>query len=210
MPPPMPPLLPSPIHPTTAAEDPRAGTSATAARPATGHAATRPAAPRAPEPCSPWRWRHGAERGMVVLDAPCPRCDQRRPLPGGTDRPALTSPEHAAEVLVPQVAGADRERCVAALLDTKHRLLEVAVVSIGSLDHTFMAPREVFRDGLLANAAALVLAHNHPSGDPEPSRDDEAVTRRLVRAGELIGIELLDHLVVGGQRWVSLARRGVV
>jgi DNA repair protein RadC len=86
----------------------------------------------------------------------------------------------------------------------------VATISVGSIDHTFMAPREVFRDALLANASAVVLAHNHPSGDPEPSRDDELVTRRLVRAGELVGVEVLDHLVVGGERWVSLARRGVV
>jgi DNA repair protein RadC len=137
-------------------------------------------------------------------------CSARWQLPGAPDRPALTSPEAAAEVLVAELAGLDRERCLAALLDTKHRLLEVATVSIGSLDHTFMAPREVFRDALLANAAAVVLAHNHPSGDPEPSRDDEQVTRRLVRAGELIGVEVLDHLVVGGHRWVSLARRGAV
>jgi DNA repair protein RadC len=68
----------------------------------------------------------------------------------------------------------------------------------------------VFRDALLANAAAIVLAHNHPSGDPEPSRDDELVTRRLVRAGELVGVDVLDHLVVAGERWISLARRGVV
>jgi len=195
------------MHPTIAAEDPRTATGA-ATLSTTPAAATLPTATRPPEPRSPWRWRHGAEHGMVLLDTPCPGCDRTRLLPGGLDRVEITSPERAAELLVPQVAGADRERCVAALVDTKHRLLEVAVVSIGSLDHTFMAPREVFRDALLANAAALVLAHNHPSGDPEPSRDDEAVTRRLARAGELIGVELLDHLVVGGQRWVSLARRG--
>jgi len=135
--------------------------------------------------------------------------DRWRPT-GGAERPSLTSPEAAAAVLAPEFAGADRERCVAALLDTKHRLLAVVTVSIGSLDHTFMAPREVFRDALLANAAAMVLAHNHPSGDPEPSRDDELLTRRLVRAGELIGVEVLDHLVVAAQGWVSLARRGVV
>lgn len=189
---------------TTAAEDARSATE-TPTLPAT---APWPSTARPSEPCSPWRWRHGREDGRILLDAPCPSCDRSRPVPEGRDRVAITSPERAAELLVPQVASADRERCVAALLDTKHRLLEVAVVSIGSLDHTFMAPREVFRDALLANAAALVLAHNHPSGDPEPSRDDEAVTRRLGRAGELIGVELLDHLVVGGERWVSLARRG--
>lgn len=156
---------------------------------------------------------HGPATGQVALAAPlgCSGgCADRwaAPHPGG--RAVLTSPEAAAEVLVPGLAGADRERCLSAVLDTKHRLLAVVTVSVGSLDRTFMSPREVFRDALLHNAAALVLAHNHPSGDPEPSRDDEQVTRRLVRAGELVGIQVLDHLVVGGTRWVSLARRGVV
>lgn len=122
----------------------------------------------------------------------------------------VSSPELAAEVLVPLLADRDRERCVAALLDTKHRVLDTVTVSIGSLDRTFMAPREILRDALLANAAAIVVAHNHPSGDPEPSADDERVTRRLVSAGRTVGVEVLDHLVVGGDRWVSLARRGLV
>jgi DNA repair protein RadC len=159
-------------------------------------------------------YQRGPATGAVAGTAPvaCPHraCHDRWHPGAGRDRPALTSPEAAAAVLATELAGADRERCVAALLDTKHRLLAVVTVSIGSLDHTFMAPREVFRDALLANAAAMVLAHNHPSGDPEPSRDDELLTRRLVRAGELIGVEVLDHLVVAGQEWVSLARRGVV
>ncbi len=159
---------------------------------------------------SPPAWGEGPADGSVA-PAGCGACDRlafRPSLP--RDRPEVVSPESAAQLVVPGFAGADRERCLAALLDTKHRLLNLAVVSVGSLDHTFMAPREVFRDALLANAAAIVLAHNHPSGDPEPSRDDEHVTRRLVRAGELVGVEVLDHLVVAGERWVSLARRGVV
>ncbi len=159
-------------------------------------------------------FRQGADTGRTSppgdLGCAHPACSDRWWAAGDAVRAEVTSPESAAEILVPALLGADRERCVAALVDTKHRLLRTATVSIGSLDHTFMAPREVFRDALLANAAALVLAHNHPSGDPEPSRDDEQVTRRLVRAGELIGVEVLDHLVVGGTRWVSLARRGVV
>ena len=73
-----------------------------------------------------------------------------------------------------------------------------------------MTPHGIFRDALIGNAAALILAHNHPSGDPEPSRDDERVTRRLAEAGRLLGVEVLDHLVVGGGSWVSLARRGLV
>ncbi len=134
----------------------------------------------------------------------CPTCE---PASVG-ERPEITSPEQAAAVLLSLLVERDREHCVALLLDTRHRLLDTVTVSVGSIDHTFMSPREVFRDALLGNAAAVVLGHNHPSGDPEPSADDEAVTRRLARAGDLIGVTLLDHLVVGEGRWVSLARRG--
>ena len=159
---------------------------------------------------APRAWRDGPTRGVLRHDG-CAACDRVAFHPEDpADRAELVSPESAAALLVPSFVGADRERCLAALVDTKHRLLRVVVVSVGSLDHTFMAPREVFRDALLANAAAMVLAHNHPSGDPEPSRDDELVTRRLVRDGELVGVEVLDHLVVAGGRWISLARRGVV
>jgi DNA repair protein RadC len=73
-----------------------------------------------------------------------------------------------------------------------------------------MSPREVFRDALLRDASAIIIAHNHPSGDASPSRDDEAVTRRLGHAGDLVGVEVLDHLVIGHQRWTSLARSGVL
>lgn len=169
-----------------------------------------PAASLHPAPLA--GFTRGPSEGREPLPAgvACAACDRVVYRPGELDRVEVTSPEVAARVLVPRLAGSDRERCVAALLDTKHRLLEVVLVSVGSLDHTFMAPREVYRDALLANAAALVLAHDHPSGDPTPSRDDELLTRRLVRAGELVGVELLDHLVVGGERWVSLARRGTL
>jgi len=156
-------------------------------------------------------WTTGPAEGFATSHAPCVACAHRAFLPEPIGiRSEVDSPEAAAEILLPRFLGADRERCIAALLDTKHRLLEVATVSVGSVDHTFMGPREVFRDALLANASAIVLAHNHPSGDPEPSGDDQRVTARLVRAGELVGVEVLDHLVVGGPRWVSLARRGHV
>lgn len=153
-------------------------------------------------------WASGPSVGPADHD-PCPRCVEhgRHFAPVG-DRPRITDPGRAADLLVPLLAGADRERCVALLLDTKHGVLARTTVSIGSVDHTFMAPREVYRDALLGNASAVVVAHNHPSGDPEPSRDDEAVTRRLAAAGDLLGVTLLDHLVIAGGRWVSLARRG--
>lgn len=147
----------------------------------------------------------GASVPFAVGDGPCPVCAP----PPGDARAAITSPEAAAAQLLPVLTGNDRERCVALLLDTRHRLVERRTVSIGTIDHTFMSPREIFRDALLANASAIVLGHNHPSGDPEPSVDDEQVTRRVAEVGTQLGIPLLDHLVVG-DGWVSLARRGVV
>ncbi len=159
------------------------------------------------------RWDEGPASGTAagIGASACAACDRLAfVVVDPWQRREVTSPDAAADILAPRFVGADRERCVVALLDTKHRLLDVAVVSIGSLDHTFMSPREILRDALVANAAAIVVAHNHPSGDPEPSPDDEQVTRRLVRAGELVGVDVLDHLVVAGERWVSLARRGVV
>lgn len=137
-------------------------------------------------------------------------CGQRFAPAPPDERPSVESPEAAMVVLGPHLHGRDREHCVAALLDTKHRLLTVALVSIGTIDHTFMSPREILREALLANAAAIVVAHNHPSGDAEPSKDDEAVTRRLSKAAEVVGIELLDHLVVADGQWTSLARRGFI
>ena len=144
----------------------------------------------------------------------CPHCageQSRIYRPGAPhERLEVTSPEAAAEILLPMLQDLDREHCVTLNLDTKHRLLATTTVSIGSIDHTFMSPREVFRDALLRGASAIVIAHNHPSGDAEPSRDDELVTRRIGRAGDLVGIDVRDHMVVGHERWTSLARRGVL
>jgi DNA repair protein RadC len=144
----------------------------------------------------------------------CPHCageQSRIYRPGAPhERLEVTSPEAAAEILLPLLQDLDREHCITLNLDTKHRLLATTTVSIGSVDHTFMSPREVFRDALLRGASAIVIAHNHPSGDAEPSRDDELITRRISRAGDIVGIEVLDHVVIGQQRWVSLARRGAL
>ena len=126
----------------------------------------------------------------------------------------LEAPESAFQLLRDDVPWEpDRESSWLVLVDTKHRVLRAEMVSMGSLDQTFMSPREILRTVLASEAAAFIVAHNHPSGDPEPSKDDLAVTRRLVRASKEVGVELLDHLVLGApvtEAWVSLARRGVV
>jgi DNA repair protein RadC len=154
----------------------------------------------------------GRDHGPLPTTPACPTCVGPRlfrPAPA-RERMSITSPEAAVDVIAPLLRDRDREHCVAALLDTKHRLIDVPTISVGSIDHTFMSPREVFRDALLANASAVVVAHNHPSGDPEPSIDDEKITKRLVAAGQVVGIDVLDHVVIAGGAWVSLARRGQV
>jgi DNA repair protein RadC len=127
-----------------------------------------------------------------------------------TDRPQVTTPEDAAALVLPLLQGRDRELCVLVALDTKHRLVGVSTVSVGTADHTFMGPREIFRDALCSGATAVFVAHNHPSGDSTPSADDRLITRRLASAGSLLGIEFLDHLVIGDPGWTSLARLGVL
>jgi DNA repair protein RadC len=96
----------------------------------------------------------------------------------------------------------------AVLLDTKHRVIRTAVVAIGTLNSTVVEPRDVFREAMLGLAAAIVVFHNHPSGDPSPSPDDIALTRRLAAVGELIGIPVVDHLVLGDARYCSLKEMG--
>ena len=99
----------------------------------------------------------------------------------------------------------DREMFVALLLDGKNSVLGFNVVSIGSLTAALVHPREVFKPAILANAAALILVHSHPSGDPEPSAEDKAITERLRQAGELMGIKILDHVVIGDGRFSSFS-----
>lgn len=148
------------------------------------------------------------------MNATCSICkpDPSRAFRPGppAGRPQVNRPEDAAALVVPMLAARDREHCVLVALDTRHRLLAVTTSSVGTVDHTFMSPREIFRDALAAGASALFLAHNHPSGDPAPSPDDRLVTRRLAQAGATLGIELLDHLIVGDPDWVSLAALGVM
>lgn len=124
------------------------------------------------------------------------------------DRPATPAPEALDRLVRPHLLGRDRERCLLLSLDVRNRVMAIDVVSIGSVDHTFMGPREVFRDALLRGAASIALAHNHPSGDHSPSPADRAVTRRLAAAGAMLGIPLLEHLVVGDVDFTSLAREG--
>jgi DNA repair protein RadC len=101
----------------------------------------------------------------------------------------------------------DREMFLTLLLDGKNQVLGFNIVSVGSLTAALVHPREVFTPALLGNAAAVILVHNHPSGDPEPSAEDRALTARLRQVGDLVGIRVLDHVVVGDGSFVSMAER---
>lgn len=123
---------------------------------------------------------------------------------------ALRDPAGVHRLMLPRLRGLEREQFHVLLLDGKHRLQRVSRVSEGTLTTSLVHPREVFRDAVRSAAAAVMVVHNHPSGDPEPSREDLEVTERLVRAGRLLGIPLLDHLVIAEGGYVSLRERGVI
>jgi DNA repair protein RadC len=124
-------------------------------------------------------------------------------------RPQVTAPDDVANLLAIEMAALPQEQLRAVLLDTKHRVLSIRTVYQGTVNQAQVRVAEVFRDAIRQNAVALVAVHNHPSGDPTPSSADAALTAELHRAGELLGIELLDHLVIGQGRWVSLRRLGL-
>ncbi len=127
------------------------------------------------------------------------------PPPGVT----LSRPEDVVPWLA-EWRGARREHFVGFYLNARHQLLARTMISVGSLSASIVHPREVFVPAVAGSAAGVIVAHNHPSGDPEPSPEDLAVTRRLREAGDLLGIELLDHLVVAERGYVSLKSRGAI
>ena len=108
------------------------------------------------------------------------------------------------------LTGTDREHLLVFVLDTKNKLLAVNTVSVGLLDQSLIHPREVFKPAILAGAASIILSHNHPSGDPTPSAEDVAVSKRCILAGEIIGIDMVDHIIIGDGMFVSLKERGLI
>ena len=134
---------------------------------------------------------------------------RRLAQPEGSARPVIDSAEAAAAVLRPHLADKRKEHVVALLLDNRHRLIRLSPIAVGSLSASLVHPRELFKEAIAASAAALIVAHNHPSGDPEPSDHDVELTARLAEAGRLIGIEVLDHVILGNEGVVSLRARGL-
>jgi DNA repair protein RadC len=125
-------------------------------------------------------------------------------------RPRITSAEDVVRLLMIYYKDKETEEFKALLLNTKNEVLKILSISAGVLDSTMALPRDVFRQAIREGATAVIVCHNHPSGDPEPSRDDISLTKRLSEAAEILGIRLLDHVVFGDGRHVSLKERNLM
>jgi len=125
------------------------------------------------------------------------------------ERPQVKSPADVADLLLLEMGVLEQEEMRVLFLDTKSRVLGVSTIYKGSLHTAWLRVGELFREAVRRNCAAIIVVHNHPSGDPTPSPDDVQITQEFAKAGELLGIEVLDHLVIGSQRYVSMKERGL-
>jgi DNA repair protein RadC len=125
------------------------------------------------------------------------------------DLPCIHSPQEAADLLAYEMSALEQEELRVILLDTRNRLIDLITVYRGSLNSSQIRIGELFKVAIRRNAASIIVVHNHPSGDPTPSPDDVAVTRAIVQAGKLLDVDVLDHLVIGNNRHVSLKERGL-
>lgn len=123
---------------------------------------------------------------------------------------SITSPEDSKDYLISKLAEREQEVFSVIFMDNKHRILSYEELFYGTIDAAAVYPREVVKRALALNAAALIVAHNHPSGDPEPSISDDQITNKLVQALKLVDIRLLDHIVVGAGECISYAQRGMI
>jgi len=148
----------------------------------------------------------GKAKGIAILAAIelGKRIRQYKPEESYTVR----SPEDGADYIMEEMRNLNQEHLVVLFLNTKNQIIHRQTIFIGSLNASIVHPREIFREALKRSAASIICAHNHPSGDPTPSQEDIHVTRRLAEAGKIMGIELLDHLVIGNNSFVSLKEKG--
>ncbi len=150
----------------------------------------------------------GRARAAQVLAAV--ELGRRTLVRGGGERPNLKSPAQMAAYLLPLYGAGAVEQFGIVMLDSKSRLIRIRIVATGTADSAVVHPREVFREAAAAAAAAIVLFHNHPSGDPAPSEDDLLLTNRLIGAGVVMGIDVVDHIILGERRYCSLLEIGAM
>lgn len=126
------------------------------------------------------------------------------------EKPVIRAPSDAANLLMARLRYEAREHFMILLLSTKNHVLAIPTISIGSLNASIVHPRELFREAINHSAAAVILVHNHPSGDPTPSQEDIMITRKMIDAGKILEIHVLDHVIIGDNKYVSLKEKGII
>jgi DNA repair protein RadC len=153
--------------------------------------------------------QHGIGEAKAAQIKAAIELGRRLTLESPEERPVINSPADAAVLVQYEMAALEQEHLRVLLLDTRNHVLDIIEVYKGSVNSSQVRVGEIFKVAVRRNATALIVVHNHPSGDPTPSPDDVAVTRAIVQAGKLLDVDVLDHLVIGQGRWVSLKERGL-
>ena len=152
---------------------------------------------------------HGVGEAKVAQVKAAFELGRRLLVTAPVERPQVRSPADAAQLLMAEMSLLEQEHLRLILLDTKNFVLSIPTVYVGSLNTSLIRIGELFRYALKDNCAALIVVHNHPSGDPTPSPEDVTVTRKIIEGGQLLDIEVLDHLIIGRGRFISLKERGL-
>ncbi len=151
---------------------------------------------------------HGIKESKAAEIAACFELSRRLESFSASDRKKINSPEDVYRIVRPRLREQKKESFIEFCLDTKNNIIREDVISTGSLNANIVHPREVFKTALIESAAHIIVAHNHPSGDPEPSKEDIDITKKLVEAGKIMGIEVLDHVIIGEGRHFSMKAAG--
>lgn len=153
---------------------------------------------------------HGIGAANACLLAACFELGRRSLAEHNGTKIYLNQAADSAKILMPTMSQLEQEHFKGLFLDTRNKLLREATIFIGSLNASLVHPREVFKLAIAQNAASIILAHNHPSGDPSPSINDIKLTKKMVQIGELMGIEVVDHIVIGKNKYVSMKERNLI
>ncbi|CAM3094233.1 RadC family protein [Sporolactobacillus spathodeae] len=151
----------------------------------------------------------GIGEAKAALIAACIEFGRRLVRPAAVQRYTIRSPEDGANYVMEDMRFLAQEHFVVLFLNTKNQVIHKTTIFVGSLNASIVHPREVFKEAVRRSAASIICFHNHPSGDPTPSREDGDVTRRLVSCGKMLGVDVLDHIVIGDRKFVSLKQKGL-
>jgi DNA repair protein RadC len=151
---------------------------------------------------------NGIKEGKAAQIAACFEIARRLETFNDEEKPKINSPEDVYRRIYPGMREQKKEMFIELCLDTKNQIIKEETISIGSLNANIVHPREVFKTALASSAAHIIVAHNHPSGDPSPSREDIEITKKLAETGKIIGIDILDHVIIGDGRHFSMKEAG--